>query len=402
MLQYKYVAKNMQGKILHGKMKAEMESEVHNELRKKGYRITQLDTVPETILNMDINIGRPINPKDFVIFLRQFTTIIRAGVTVIDGLEILVRQTKNKAFKKVLLKVANDIREGSTLSEASEKHPRFFPPMYINLIRAAELSGTLDETLERLALYFEKQLRTRQKIVSSMTYPAILTFVAIVVVILLLLFVVPTFVDLFESADAELSAITQAVLNMSNWVQSYGWTLPIVVIVLIVIFSILNKNVTFRYIKDYIKLRIPVFGMILQKYAIAQMTRTLSSLMSTSVPILQSLETVKNILGNEVLGRVIEQAHQDVEEGESMARAMEEHWTFPPLVTQMIRVGESTGALDDMLARVADFYEDEVDAVTDQFKALIEPFMILALAVIVGFIVASIMIPMFEMFNTIQ
>lgn len=288
MLQYKYVAKNMQGKILHGKMKAEMESEVHNELRKKGYQITQLDTMPETILNMDINIGRPINPKDFVIFLRQFTTIIRAGVTVIDGLEILVRQTKNKAFKKVLLKVANDIREGSTLSEASEKHPRFFPPMYINLI------------------------------------------------------------------------------------------------------------------KDYIKLRIPVFGMILQKYAIAQMTRTLSSLMSTSVPILQSLETVKNILGNEVLGRVIEQAHQDVEEGESMARAMEEHWTFPPLVTQMIRVGESTGALDDMLARVADFYEDEVDAVTDQFKALIEPFMILALAVIVGFIVASIMIPMFEMFNTIQ
>lgn len=402
MPQYKYVAKNMQGKTLRGKMKAETELEVSDKLREKGYRITKIESTPETFLNRDISIMKPIKPKDFVIFLRQFTTIIRAGVTVIDGIEILVSQTKNKSFRVVLSKVANDIREGSTLSEASEKHPRYFPPMYINLIRAAELTGALDETLERLAFYFEKQLKTRQKIVSAMTYPAILLFVAVVVVILLLWLVVPTFVDLFESSGSELPAITQLVLNMSAWVQSYGWTVPVAIIALVVIFPFLNKNVAFRYVKDYIKLRIPVFGTVLQKYAIAQMTRTLSSLMSTSVPTLQALDTVNNILGNEVLGRVLKQSYKDVEEGESMAKAMEAHWTFPPLVTQMLRVGETTGALDDMLARIADFYEDEVDAVTDQLKSLIEPIMILFLAVIVGFIAASIMVPMFKMFETIQ
>ena len=312
---------------------------------------------------------------------------------------ILAVQTESKALKRALLEVEGDLRSGRPLSEATARHKKIFSNMFINMVRAGEAGGRIDETLDRLAVYYEKQHDTKQKVISALMYPAVLTVVAIGVVIFLLVSVVPTFVDMFNDFGGELPAITKFVMGASAFMQSYWWLVMLLAAGLVFAIMFLRNQKQSRYYFDYVLLRIPIFGKVLQKAVIARMTRTLSSLSASSVPILESMRIVEKVVDNEVIAKVIRESHDSLEQGQSLTLPMKSHWVFPPLVSQMIAIGEESGSLDAMLSKVADFYEKEVETTTDRLKSLIEPTMIIIIAALVGTIVLAIMVPMFEIYQ---
>lgn len=400
MARYQYVGRDRRGKK-QGTINASSKREAMLKLQKEGTRVLEITEVPESLLTKDISIGSPVKLEQMVIYLRQFSTLLKAGISVVESTNILAAQTESKALKKALLDIEQDLREGKPLSDAAAAHKKIFPSMVVNMIRAGEVGGNLDDTLERLAVHFEKQHNTQAKIKSALAYPIVVGILAIAVVIFLLVSVVPTFVDMFADFGGELPAITQFVLNASEFMQSFWWLIIIAVFVFsgCIIFIRQNKNT--KYYLDYFLLRVPIFGKLIQKAVIARMTRTLSSLFASSVPILQAMSIVENVVENEVIARVIRTSRDSLEKGQSLTVPMRQHWAFPPLVTQMIAIGEETGSLDAMLAKVADFYEKEVDNGTDRIKSLIEPLMIVVLAGLVGTIVTSIMVPMFEIFNQV-
>ncbi|WP_066292840.1 type II secretion system F family protein [Bacillus sp. FJAT-29937] len=400
MARFKYSGRDRKGKV-EGVINSTSKREAMFKLREDGIRILEITEVPESIFTKDISIGNPVKLQHFVIYLRQFSTLLKAGVSVVDSTKILSAQTESKALKKALLDIEQDLREGNPLSDAAAKHKEIFTPMFINMVRAGEAGGNMDETLDRLAEHYEKQHGTRQKIKSALAYPIVVGIVAIGVVIFLLVSVVPTFVAMFEDFGGELPAITKFVLSSSEFMQRYWWLIVLFFFALAISIVMLRKNPQTKYYLDYFILRIPIFGKMLQKAVLARMTRTLSSLFTSSVPILQAMTIVERVVENEVIAKVIRESRNSLERGRSLTEPMKKHWAFPPLVTQMIVIGEETGSLDAMLGKVADFYEKEVENSTDRIKSLIEPLMIVFLAGIVGTIVTSIMVPMFEIFNQV-
>ncbi|XJZ26376.1 type II secretion system F family protein [Bacillota bacterium Lsc_1132] len=401
MARFKYTGRNKRGKR-QGTVNAASKREAMFKLKEEGIRIIEIMEVPETLLTKDIAFGNPVKLQHFVIYLRQFATLLKAGVTIVDATKILAAQTESKHLHRALLSIELDLREGNPLSESVAKFPKIFTPMFINMVRAGEAGGNMDETLERLADHFEKLHFTRQKIVSALMYPLVVGFIAIAVVIFLLVTVVPTFVKLFADMGGKLPAITRFVLGASSFMQAYWLLVVLLFIAGSILFVFLRSKPETKYYLDYFALRMPIFGKMLQKAAIARMMRTLSSLFSSSVPILQAMSIVERIVENEVIAKVIRESRDSLEKGRSMTIPMKAHWAFPPLVTQMIVIGEETGSLDSMLSKVADFYEKEVETGTDRLKSLIEPLMIVLLAALVGTIVISIMVPMFDLFNQFQ
>lgn len=401
MARYKYIGRDRKGKKT-GVVSALSKREAMIQLKEKGIKVVEINEIPETLLTKEISLGSAVKLQDFVIYLRQFSTLLQAGISVVEATAILAEQTESKSLRKALLVVEQDLRDGNPLSQAASKHKKIFTSMFVNMVRAGEASGSMDETLERLAVHFEKQHFTKQKIISALTYPIAIAIIAIIVVIFLLVSIVPTFVDMFNDFGGELPAITQFVLNASEFMQRFWWLVALLMIGFAVSIILIRNNKASKYYLDYVLLRIPIFGKILQKAAIARMTRTLSSLFSSSVPILHAITIVESIIENEVMAKVLLKARSSLEQGQSLTVPMKAHWVFPPLVTQMIAIGEETGSLDAMLSKVADFYEKEVESATDRLKSLIEPIMIVFLAGIVGTIVTSIMVPMFEIFNNVQ
>lgn len=400
MARFKYSGRDRKGKKT-GMINASSKRKAMQKLRADGVRVLEMVEVPESILTKDITIGNPVKLQHFVIYLRQFSTLLKAGVSVVDSTNILASQTESKPLRKALKDVEQELRDGNPLSDATGKHKKIFSPMFINMVRAGEAGGNMDETLERLAEHYEKQHQTRQKMVSALAYPVVVGFIAIAVVIFLLVSVVPTFVDMFADFGGELPAITVFVLSSSEFMQKYWWLFILVFIGFFVAITLMRNNKQTKYYLDLIILRIPIFGNMIQKAVLARMTRTLSSLFTSSVPILQAMSIVENVVENEVIGRVVRESRDSLERGQSITVPMKKHWAFPPLITQMIAIGEETGALDAMLGKVADFYEKEVENSTDRIKSLIEPLMIVVLAGLVGTIVTSIMVPMFEIFNQV-
>lgn len=401
MPRFKYEGRDKFGKK-SGTISGTSKTDAVANLRQKGIRVTVINEIPETLLTKEIAIGSPVKHKDFVIFLRQFATLIKAGVTIVDTMNILANQTSSKPLKHALLEVEEDLREGISLSAATSKHKRIFTTLFTNMVRVGEVGGNLDDTLENLADYYEKQNKTRQKVKSAMAYPAVIGIVAIAVVIFLLVSVVPTFVDMFADFGAELPAITRFVLNASEFMQQFWWLIVLLFIFILLGFTLIKQRKETRYYLDYVLLKMPIFGTLLQKADLARMTRTLSSMLASSVPILQALAVVETIVENEVIAGVVKQSRKSLEQGQSMTEPMKKHWVFPPLITHMIAIGEGTGSLDEMLGKVANFYEDDVENTTDQLKSLIEPLMIVFLSGIVGTIVTAILVPMFDIFNQIQ
>lgn len=401
MAQFSYVGRDKSGKKRTGSILGLSKREAVLKLKDKGIAVTDVQEVKQSFLNKEISIGKQVKSQQFVIFLRQFATLLRAGVSVVDTTNILAAQTESKVLQKVLADVEEELREGNHLSIAMGKHRAIFPSIVINMVAAGEVSGNLDDALDQLATYFEKQHYTKQKIVSAMMYPMIVGVVAVFVVIFLLAKVVPSFATMLEDAGGELPMITKFVLGASYFFQYFWWVLIVLAILIYIAFYFIRRNSSSKYYLDYALLKIPVFGKILQKSVLARMTRTLSSLFASSVPILQALSIVEKVAENEVVARVLHQSKNALEAGHRLTEPMKQHWIFPPLVTQMISIGEETGSLDEMLAKVAEFYEKEVETATDRLKSLIEPIMIVILASIVGTIVISIIVPMFEIYKTI-
>ncbi|WP_054957509.1 type II secretion system F family protein [Paenibacillus dakarensis] len=399
MQQFEYQVKTGSGKQLKGKLSAVDKASAMEELRKRGLTVFSLIETKQTILSMDIYIGNPVKPIHFIIYCRQFATLIRAGVSIVDATRILAEQTDSKPLRKALIHVNSSLLRGISFSQAVQDHKKIFPPLFVSMIRAGEESGDLEGTLDRLALYYEKQHNTTEKIKSALTYPVTVGLMAIAAVVYLLWAIVPQFVSMFESLDAELPAITKIVLALSDSIkeQWYFWLLA--VLALIIAHQIMKRTERGAYWLDYAKLKMPVFGKLNQKGSIAQFTRTFASLYASSVPVLQSLNIVEEVAGNKVIGQYIRSAGDSLSQGKPLSEPLKKAWVFPPLVTQMIAIGEETGALDQMLSKVADFYEMDVENTVDRLKSLLEPLLIAFLACIVGIIVAAIMLPMFSMYG---
>ncbi|WP_042345582.1 type II secretion system F family protein [Bacillus massiliigorillae] len=400
MAKFSYKGRDLKGKKA-GQISASSKREAVVKLSQTGIKVQFIEEIPETLFTKDLSFGRKVKLKHFVIFLRQFSTLLKAGVTMVDATRILGQQTENKHLRNALLDIEQELKEGNPLSLACSKHKKIFTPIFINMVRAGEAGGNLDDTLDRLAVQYEKQHDMQKKITAALTYPVIVGIMAIVVLIFLLIAIVPTFVDLFAEFGGELPTITKFVLKASDFMQNAWYVIVLFIFAIIALIITLKKNKATKYYFDYFLLKIPVIGKMLQKASLAKFTRTFSSLFSSSVPVLQAMAIVEEVVGNEVIAGVIKKSRNSLEKGQSITGPMVSHWAFPPLVTQMIVIGEETGSLDSMLTKVADFYEKEVEYSTDQIKTLIEPIMILLLAVIVGTIVASILIPMFQIFNQV-
>lgn len=397
---YRYQARTTEGKLATGRLESENQKEALLELKQLGLVVFDIKRL-NPVLHKDIYIGNPIKNKDFVIFLRQFSTLIDAGISLVDATEILAEQSNSKALTEALEEVKEYIEEGEPLSDALSRYPKLFPELLVSMISAGEVSGRLDEILDRMATYYEKQYQLKQKVITALTYPAVIGILAIFITIFLMAFLVPVFSDMFISFDQELPVYTQLVLNMSESIGSIWWVLLLLILIAVMVVRTLNKREKFAYIFDTIKLKVPIFGLFIQKAALARMTQTLSSLLNSSVPILEAVTITERVVENRVIKKVLRDSHKSLEEGESLATPMKDHWVFPKLITQMIAVGEATGSMDEMLMKVAQFYEEELEEAADKLKALIEPVMIIFLAVVVGAIVLAIVIPMFSLFEGI-
>ncbi|WP_407269610.1 type II secretion system F family protein [Radiobacillus sp. PE A8.2] len=395
---YSYQGRDRVGKLKKGKISADTRQEAMGQLKGQGIAVFKIKEL-NSVLYMDISFGSKVKNRDFVLFLRQFSTLIEAGIPLIETTTILQEQIDNPELTKILEDVKEDLEAGVSLSQAFNKYPKVFPSLFINMIIAGEASGTLDEVLNNLANYYENQFRLKQKVVSALTYPLIIAFITILVTMFLLAYIVPTFANMFASMGEELPAYTAFVLKISGFLQDFWWTIPILIGLIIVGYGYLMKQDQFAYRVDVIKLRIPIFGKLMQKAVMARLTRTLSSLINSSVPIIDSVQIAQKIVGNRVVEAVLKESAETLEQGESMAGPMDKHWVFPVLVTQMIAVGEQSGSLDEMLKKVADFYDDEVEEVADRLKSYIEPVMIVLLTGVIGSIVLAIVIPMFAIYD---
>jgi len=398
---YKYSGRTAAGGFKKGTVDAETEKAAIAKLRRQGINPREIEE-SKSILHKQISFGVQVKNEDFVVYCRQFATLIRAGISIVEATQILADQTTSKVLKQALFTVEEDIRTGTPFSNAAGKHEKVFPPLFVNMIQAGEATGNLDETLERLAFFYEKQHTLKKKIQSTLMYPLVLLVITMIVVVFLMLTIVPTFTEMFADFGAELPFITLFVMAISDWIRGFWWIMVIATLSTVFGFHYLFKNnKEFHYRTHYFLLKMPIFGKLLQKAAIARMSRTLSSLFSSSVPILQALSIVERVVGNPVMGQVILESRSSLEKGNTLSAPLKKSWLFPPLVTQMTTIGEETGSLDYMLEKIADFYEDDVDRTVDTLKSLIEPLMIVFLAVIVGTIVLAIMVPMFSLYEQI-
>ncbi|MFD2657488.1 type II secretion system F family protein [Gracilibacillus thailandensis] len=388
----------MQGKLKKGKLKAESEKEVIRLLEQDG--ITVFDIKPlDSFLYKDITIGKPIKLRDFVLFLRQFATLIESGISIIESIQILAKQTGNKAFSQTLMQVAEDLQEGIGLSEAMKEHRAFFPDLLTRMVNAGEISGNLDEILNNMANYYEKQYQLKQKIKTALAYPIFVSIFAIFITLFLLVYIVPIFTDLFASFGEELPIYTSLVLHISEFVKDTWWIMLLLLLLCFLVMKSMMRSGQIAYQIDVIKLKLPIIGPFLQKSQLTRMSQTMSTLLNSSVPILQSVKITEKIVENRLISSVLTKSYVALERGESMASAMQTHSIIPPMVVQMIAVGERTGSLDKMLHKIADFYEKDLDEASDKLKALIEPLLIVILSVIVGSIVLAIVVPMFTIFD---
>lgn len=404
MLTYKYIGRAKDGTLKRGTMEGRSKNDVIKKLRELGISPREITETKPSIFTKDLSIAsKSVKNAHFVIYCRQFATLIRAGISIVEATNILTNQTESKKLKEILIQVEYDIRGGTSFSEAVAKHPKAFPPLFVNMIRAGELTGSLDDTLDKLANYFEKQDSLKKKIQSTLAYPIVLSVLIVGVVIFLMVSIIPQFAGIYDSLDSELPGITQVVLNASDFTQKFWWIILLgTASVIGGLMFVYQTNAQFKYSVHVMLLKVPIFGKLLQKAAIARMTRTLSSLFTSSVPILQALGIVAKVVDNPVISKVVLESKDNLEAGGTLSEPLKQHWVFPPIVHQMTAIGEQTGTLDYMLGKVADFYEEDVDRTVDTLKSLIEPLMIIVLALVVGFIVAAIIIPMFTVFTEIQ
>lgn len=399
---FAYKAKDRSGKMLTGSILADNENAVAIHVREKGYFITQIkEESPDSSLTVFIDNLKSISLKEISILCRLFSTMVDAGLPLVTCLNVLIEQTDNPRMKKALQDVYKKVKEGETLSRALGDHPRIFPGLMINMVEAGEVGGVLDEVLGRLAAHFEKEHKMNEKIKSAMTYPAVVSSMAVLAVVFILTFVLPTFVQMFAGMKKELPFITRVLLALSDFLRSYSPFLFLAVIGGGYGFKIAYRKDEFKTVVDGFTLQLPIVGMLSRKVAIARFSRTLSTLLHGGVPIITALEVVQKTIGNLVMMKALEQSKSGIKEGLGLAATLAQSKVFTPMVVQMVSIGEESGALDKMLEKIADFYESDVDDIVSRLSSIIEPVIIVVLGIVIGIIVLAIMIPMFDVITSV-
>jgi type IV pilus assembly protein PilC len=399
---FSYKAKGADGSVVEGTVDAEEQKTAVARLRDQKLVILEIGektSSPLDGLKALFKVKGKVYTRDLVLFSRQLSTLVSAGVPIVQSLAILENQAENPAFKEVLNAVRGDIESGLSISDALRKHPDAFPELYTSMIKAGELGGILDTILERLTAYLESSEALRAKVKSAMMYPIIILSICFVITVFLLTFVIPRFATIFESFGAQLPWLTQALLDLSTFVKSPVHFIGIALspVALWYGYKRVNKTAAGQKFIDSQTLKLPLFGIILKKVAVARFTRTLGTLIKSGVPILQALETVAATAGNVVIAEAVLGARESIREGGHLSDPLKKSGVFPNMVTAMISVGEETGALDAMLSKIADFYDQEVDTAVKGLTSLIEPIVIVVMGAIVGTIVAAMFLPMFGM-----
>ncbi|KMQ49718.1 Type IV fimbrial assembly protein PilC [Chitinispirillum alkaliphilum] len=398
MAHFLYTGVSNTGKQVKGEIQAGNRDEVVSLLRKKRIRPV---SVKRKSMEINLSFGNEIKLKDVSRLTRQFSAMASAGLPLVQCLDILATQTENKALAKIIHQVSSDIQGGSTLADAMSKHPKAFNNLYCNMVASGEASGNLDTVLNRLAEYQEKAEALRRKIKGAMTYPVIVAFVAVVATAAMLYFVVPTFAQMFIDMGGGLPAPTQIVMNISNFLQKYIIHMLIAITVILIGLMQYYKTDNGKLVIDKIKLKLPVLGDLERKSAVGRFTQTLSTLLTSGVTILDALSITAKTAGNKVVELGILKTLEKITGGLTIAEPLKETGVFPPMVIHMISVGEKTGDLSDMLKKVSDFYEEEVDAAVEALTSVIEPIMIIVMGIVIGGILVSMYLPMFEMIGTI-
>jgi len=399
---YVWEGRSRKGTIEKGEISANNEAAVRMQLRRQQIQALKIHSKPKDILkSLKFPKSRRVKEKDLVVFTRQFATMIDAGLPLVQCLEILASQQVNTAFKEILLKVKGDVEAGSTFADALRKHPRVFNDLFCNLVAAGEAGGILDTILNRLAAYIEKTMNLKKKVKGAMVYPSVVLSIALVVVSGLLLFVIPVFQKMFADMGGTLPSFTQFVIFLSDMMRRYFIYIAVALIALGVAFVRWYRTERGRIIVDDLLLKIPVIGSLIKKVAIAKFTRTLGTMLSSGVPIMEGLDIVARTSGNKTIERAILRTKVSIGEGKTIAEPLGASRIFPAMVVQMISVGESTGALDSMLSKIADFYDDEVDTAVAALTSLIEPALMVFLGITVGGLVIAMYLPIFQMASVI-
>ena len=398
---YVWKGKNSFGEKRKGEVEAVDEAGARAQLRRLRIENPTIKVKPKDIFE-NVKLFKPkVTGKDIVIFTRQLSTMIDAGLPLVQCLQILAKQQSNETFKTVLTTIQNDVETGTTLADAMRKQPKVFDSLYANMIEAGELGGILDTILSRLAAFKEKSMALQKKIKGAMTYPAICLAISLVILVVILVFVVPVFDKMFKDFGSTLPAPTQIVIDMSNFFQSNIIFLIFGAFLLSWIIQKIYKTDTGRLKIDHMILWSPVIGTLVRKVAVAKFTRTLSTLLQSGVPILDSLQVVARTSGNKIIERAVIRVASSIAEGRPFAEPLEESGVFPNMVVQMINVGESVGALDTMLEKIADFYDEEVDQAVENLTAMIEPFMMVFLGGMIGGLVVAMYLPIFKIASVV-
>lgn len=398
---YKYKAISAEGKTLEGLYEAKSKDDVLVMLRQNQYYpISIIEKKSSKEIDLSTFFGK-VKLRDIAIFCRQFHTMLQAGVSLISCLDILRLQTENKRFKATIGKVYEKVQQGLTLSESMNRHKDVFPELLINMVVAGEASGNLDVILNRMAVHYEKETKIINKVRSAMVYPIVLAIVAFVVVIFLLIFVLPTFTGLFESSGVALPLPTRILLSISGFLINYWYIALGMCIAFIFLIIILSRLPKVLYFLDGLKFKIPIVKGINQKVVTSRLSRTLSTLLSSGLPLLQVLDIVAQIVNNKVVEKGLSNAKEDVKRGILLSVPIKRMNLFPPMFISMLTIGEESGSIDEILDKTANYYDDEAETALEAMTKLVEPLMLVVMAVVVGSIIASIILPMFDMMNTI-
>ena len=400
---YKWEGKTAKGVVKKGEMEAPNEAAIRIHLRQQSVIPTKIES-KEKGLNINISLPflkKKVQQRSVAVFTRQLATMIDAGLPLVQSLEVLSQQQDNKLFKNIIREIREDVEGGSTFAGALKKHPKAFNELYTNLVVAGEEGGILDTILNRLASYIEKAEALKKKVKSALIYPATIVSVAVIVVIILMVFVIPVFETMFQSAGQSLPLPTLIVLAISKMIKKYIVILIPVLIFLGYLFKRYYKTDNGKAVVDRLLLKLPVFGPLFRKIAVARFSRTLGTLVSSGVPILDGLSIVSRTAGNRAIEIAIMNARASIREGETIAEPLSRSALFPPMVIQMIAVGESTGALDSMLSKIAEFYEDEVDVAVANLTSLLEPLLMIFLGVVIGGVVIAMYLPIFNMASAV-
>ncbi|QOX63041.1 type II secretion system F family protein [Anoxybacterium hadale] len=397
---YEYEAKTLKGMSLKGKLEAVSEAAAADALREKGYYPIRLRPFKASS-NIELSKLQRVTLKDIAIFCRQFSVVINAGISVLRSLEIVKEQTENKRLKDVLDEVFSDVQKGRSLSDSMKRHS-VFPDMLADMITVGESSGTLDIIFERMAVYYDKENSLNQKIKGAMTYPAAISIFAISVVILLVTKVLPTFVTMLSQSGTMLPLPTRILLGLSSFLTNQWYIVILIIIAVFFAYRTYSSSSQGRKTLDLFKMKAPIFGKLYSKILTARFARTFGTLMGSGVPLLNSIQICADVVGNAVIREALDSTTDELKKGLSVGETLTARGIFPVMLTQMIKIGEEAGTLDAILEKTASFYDGEVDTATSQLTALIEPVIIVILAVVVGFIIMSIILPMFSMYDVVN